>query len=1296
MRQFGNYTLHEDVGIVENCIYYTATERADGQTFLLKILLQHTDDIEERSKIHHEYHLLKKLSTTSHYCLHPLALLEENNYIGILFNYDQFKELASLYPRTPVPLATFFPLAINIAKALEEIHHEGIIHKNLSLKSILYNPEKKLVKISEFTIATEINRTTVASLPPRLLQGTLQYISPEQTGRMNRPLTKQTDLYSLGVIFFELLTGNPPFDHHRPMDIIMDHIATSPPDLHTVNSHIPQMLADIVKKLLAKMAEDRYQTIEGLIFDLEHAWSEYSHNQEISSFLLDQHSQKKKLELPSKLYGRDDIITKLFNAFDLVCENKSTITVTISGYSGTGKTSIVNELSRKLAVTDGFFAAGKFDKFQKSDAYEGLRVALDRLIQYKLYAVEEEYQQFKDAVLSEVGSLLSEVTDFIPRLKEIVGTPTPLPEVGIEQTKNRFQLAIQRFIKATASQHPIVLFLDDVQWASQAMLNLLSTLVLSEDLKNLLFVISYRSDEIDITHPLKQVLEIIKEKGSIEEVYIEGLTEESLNEILKDILSLDKKELSWLGSLLWRISSGNPFFILLLLEELYQDGALYFSAKNNGWKWDENKVQSIKEIHDISSFVDNHLNRLSPDVKELLHLASCIGNQFTLEQLAYAHKTSLHSLLNALDPAIKEHLLVPLGVHYDWLKELPDNVLQNRTYQFQHDKIQHGCYRLKSTDKTDLTHLKIARNWYNSYGPDLFSIRLLEITSQFNKGLRYIQTESEKELVCTLNREASKIAIKSIAYDSAYSFDTISRSLLPENAWQQHYALTFEIYLSYTESSFLTHHLIESEEASEELLKHANNVLDKAKILNSKGNLDRISGPNTASMFYFEEGLRLLGYPKIAINPSFLEVIDAAMRFKWMLYKKQASLDTLPQEVSETENLVFSLVTHLSEECYYSSNLPRYAYVLMTWAILSFHKQSRELRSCCYIIHSMLWPRSRSAHASFTEGFDTLKSVESNEQTAIFYFAGVSLHLCWYKPWSEIDTDFALSIEVSAKTGNLVFLAYSYIFHAYFPPSLSCKEVIRRYNNLRNLITDISPRAAGLVILFNQFYRQLSGDASPNCWKDDWINLDNVVEFSKKIKFDLVLTQTALFQVRSAVYFDNFSIEDISQREAALIDKVKIFEKASYPFNTLLAHFYLFLLNITLYKTHPLFKKIAVRLRMYRSYQKVRSYVKLCPANFEPYALFMKAEYARFHGRFKKSLLLYDKTIACGEKYQVPECVGLASQHAAEYCLAKGKMELAQAYMNTAIKTFTTWQAYGKVKQLSEKYPDLVKGLGEE
>ena len=390
MRQFGNYTLHEDVGIVENCIYYTATERADGQTFLLKILLQHTDDIEERSKIHHEYHLLKKLSTTSHYCLHPLALLEENNYIGILFNYDQFKELASLYPRTPVPLATFFPLAINIAKALEEIHHEGIIHKNLSLKSILYNPEKKLVKISEFTIATEINRTTVASLPPRLLQGTLQYISPEQTGRMNRPLTKQTDLYSLGVIFFELLTGNPPFDHHRPMDIIMDHIATSPPDLHTVNSHIPQMLADIVKKLLAKMAEDRYQTIEGLIFDLEHAWSEYSHNQEISSFLLDQHSQKKKLELPSKLYGRDDIITKLFNAFDLVCENKSTITVTVSGYSGTGKTSIVNELSRKLAVTDGFFAAGKFDKFQKSDAYEGLRVALDRLIQYKLYAVEED------------------------------------------------------------------------------------------------------------------------------------------------------------------------------------------------------------------------------------------------------------------------------------------------------------------------------------------------------------------------------------------------------------------------------------------------------------------------------------------------------------------------------------------------------------------------------------------------------------------------------------------------------------------------------------------------------------------------------------------------------------------------------------------------------------------------------------------------------------------------------------------------------------------------------------------
>ncbi len=1296
MQKFEHYTLHRDEGVSDKYIFYSAIDDRSQKSVLIKILISPENDQEATARLRHEYHLLKQFSLTTHFCPKPIELLEDKTKIGVVFEHEPLKDLFTLYPKTAVSLDIFLPLAISITRALTEIHQAGIIHKNLCLKNMLYHQTQHYIQITDFTIATELKYSMIPNLPPRLLQGTLQYMSPEQTGRMNRPLTPQSDLYSLGIVFYELLTGDVPFDNQRPANIIIAHIATQPNSVKDHHSEIPEVLSGIIGKLLSKLAEDRYQTAQGLLLDLERVWTEFHNGKNVTLFPLDTKSVKNKLEFSSKIYGREKDLPLLFKILKELHLKKSSSVLCIQGHSGVGKTRFVQEISRELAINHGFLASGKFDKFQKSDAYDGLRNALDKLVQYQINLPEEEYQLFKEDVLREVGALLAVLTDFIPRMNEILGTQPPLPKVGIEQTRNRFRLALHRFIKVIGLHYPVVLFLDDLQWASPSTLTLLSELILSQDIKNILFVINYRNDEVDDPDSISHFIQRIKLSENFNSITLEGFCEENLKEMLAQMLLVSEETIEEPAKFLMRKTQGNPFFSLLLIEELYSNGILCFSEKHQSWKWNPSNLGYLDEIKTLSDLAEHRIEKLSSEPKKLLHLASCIGNHFTLGELAFASKINPHQLIEEFASSIKAQLIIPMNPYAEWYRELPEKTLLTYEYQFQHDKIQHACYHLIDAEKTRFTHLKVARNWLLSYGPELHHIRLLAIADQFDKGLLHVSSAEEKIKIGHLNYQASQIAIDSVAYDTAYYYDSISKSLLPNDSWENDYYFSFNVYLSYIKSSFLSLHYNFSKKASDEAIQKVKSTLDKVKIFELKANLGRSSAQNHNAIETFEEALALLNGSEIGHRPSHFEVIQAALRFKYLLSrnanainKSVNSIENLPEETSDENNLMYTLAVHLAEECYYAGDMERYAYVFSTWGIHSFKSHNKELRAACYVMASMVWPRSSLAKRFYSVSVKILEKSKNHEQAALFYCAGTLLHLTWHKPWSEISEDLAHSIELSARSGNLEFLAFSSIFSTYFPPSLSCEAIVSRYTKIKNLMMDISPRTSVFLRIYNQFYRQLHGDTPASCWKDDWIDEGEIIAFCDAKNYPIGKVSLSIFRVRSTIYLNDNS--DLILKRNNLLNSMELLLRGEYAYNILLGEFYLFLLEIRLYPTLSLQEKIKTFFHLLHLLFRAQRRVKLCPKNFLAPAIFMSAEYAGFCGRFKKSLKLYDEAIVSAKMNETPEYQGLANECAARLCLKKNKPDLAQAYLKAALEVYANWQAWGKIKQLREEFPQWIK-----
>src|SRR5271154_793039 len=779
---------------------------SDGQPlpFLVAMPSSAQPSAETLARLQHAYALREELDPA--WAARPLRLEPRQGRLTLLSEDPGGESLLKLMGR-PWEIAAFLHLAIGIATALARVHQRGLIHKDIKPANVLVNSATGQVWLMGFGIASRLQRERQAAAPPEVIAGTLAYMAPEQTGRMNRSIDSRSDLYSLGVTLYEMLTGELPFAASDPMEWVHCHIARQPAPPHERVAGIPAPLSAIVMKLLAKNAEDRYQTAGGLSADLRKCLAQWERGRRIEPFLLGADDVRDRLLIPEKLYGREHEIGTLLGAFDRVVANGATELVLVSGYAGIGKSSVVNEVHKALVPPRGLFASGKFDQYKRDIPYATLAQAFRSLVRPLLGESEAEVGRWRESLNEALGPNGQLIVNLVPELELIVGVQPPVADLPPQDARNRFQMVFRRFLGVFArKEHPLALFLDDLQWLDAATLDLIEHLVTPSEVQHLLLVGAYRDNEVGPAHPLLRTLEAIRDAGaSVHEIVLAALRIEDVGQLVVEALHCEPERARPLAHLVQEKTGGNPFFAMQFLTALAEEGLLAFDPITPCWQWDIGRIRAKGYTDNVVDLMVGKLKRLSAGAQDALKQLACLGNVAEVATLALVHDETEEATLMALWEAVHAGLVFR----------------EDGAYKFLHDRIQQAAYSLIVDEHRADTHLRIGRALLASMTADQRAEHLFDVASQFNRGAGRLVDREEKARVATLHLRVGRKAKASAAYVSARAYFAAGMALLDESDWNNQYDLTFRLWLERAECEFLSGNFEKTQQLIAELPRRA-------------------------------------------------------------------------------------------------------------------------------------------------------------------------------------------------------------------------------------------------------------------------------------------------------------------------------------------------------------------------------------------------------------------------------------------------------------------------------------------
>src|SRR3954453_10372670 len=724
-------------------------------------------------RLTHEYELKDQLDGA--WAARPLALMRDAGRTVLVLD-DPGGEPLNLLPGGPMEVGRFLHLAIAITSALGKLHQRGLIHKDIKPANIVVDCADGHVRLTGFGIASRLSRERQAPEPPETIAGTLAYMAPEQTGRMNRSIDARSDLYALGVTLYQMLTGVLPLAAADPMEWVHCHIARKPVPPGERLEDVPAPVSAIIMKLLAKTPEDRYQTAGGVERDLRRCLAEWEARRRIDDFPLGLLDTLNQLLIPERLYGRDREIGTLLSCFDRIINTGVPELVLVSGYSGIGKSSVVDELHKVLLQPHGLFASGKFDQYKRDIPYGTLVQALQSLVRSLLSKSDTELASWRHALLEALGSNGRLMIDLIPELKLIIGDQPAVPELPPQQAQSRFQLVFRRFIGAFARpNHPLALFLDDLQWLDAASLDLLEDLLSRSDLRYLMLVGAYRDNEVVAAHPLMRKLDAIKVAGGkVAEIKLSPLAQEHLGELVADALRCALERAAPLANLVHLKTGGNPFFAIQFLSSLVEEGLLTFDHDSGRWSWDIDRIHGKGFTDNVVDLMVGKLVRLPAETQNALQQLACLGNVAEITALSMVLGISEEQLDTTLWPARHQELVERLA----------------GTYRFVHDRVQEAAYRLIPEQLRGEAHLRIGR-LLAANTPSEKPEAIFDVVNQLNRGASLMTSMQERERLAGLNLLAGERAKASTAYVSALNYLNAGAALLAEDCWLGRRGLPF-------------------------------------------------------------------------------------------------------------------------------------------------------------------------------------------------------------------------------------------------------------------------------------------------------------------------------------------------------------------------------------------------------------------------------------------------------------------------------------------------------------------------
>ena len=1289
-----------------NSVVYRGIREQDGKAVILKALKEDYPTPNELTRYKQEYEITRSLNlegVVKAYSLEPY----QRSLVIILedFGASSLKQLMndSVGAQRLTPLAEFLNIAIKIAEILGGIHATNVIHKDINPSNIVLNPETGQLKIIDFGISTQLTRENPILKNPNVLEGTLAYMSPEQTGRMNRSLDYRTDFYSLGVTFYELLTGQLPFETTGALELVHCHIAKVPTPPHElVGTHqrapIPKAISDIVMKLMAKTAEERYQSAWGLKSDLEECLLQLQANGTISDFPLGSKDVSDKFQIPQKLYGRESEIETLLTAFDRVSQG-TTEMMLVAGYSGIGKSVLVDEIHNPITQKRGYFISGKFDQFQRHIPYSAIVSAFQGLVRQLLTESEAQLNLWREKILAAFGLNGQVIIDVIPEVELIVGKQLPVAELGPSESQNRFNLVFQNFIRAfCAKEHPLVIFLDDLQWADFATLNLTKLMMTDADTQYLFLIGAYRDNEVNPNHPLMMTLEEIHAEGAtVNQITLAPLQEEYISQLIAETLHSDTFFVKSLAELVVRKTGGNPFFVNEFLKTLHTENLLTFhipqsslakgGSQEGFWQWNIAEIEAQGITDNVVELMIGKLKKLPESTQQVLRLAACVGADFDLNTLSIIYEKSPIEIYINLTAAVQLGLILPTS-------ELNEDLLI-QGYKFAHDRVQQAAYALIDDNRKKAVHLQIGRLLLANVSADELPEKIFEIVDHLNVGRELITDEHELVKLAQLNLEAGKKAKDSTAYAAALvQYLTPGIEVLPGDTWKTHYDLTFNLYRERSECEYLCRNFDKAEKLFDLILNQAKSNVERAEIYTIRMVLCENTGNYREAIRIASEALEILGLSLPTTNKSeILSSLDLELKvYKSNLERiKITELIDSPEMTNPEIKACIRILVNMNGPAFFIDQ-DVLALSSLKMVNLSIEYGNSDLSAYGYVTWGFIvGPKLVDYEAGYQFGQLAIKLTKqfNNINLACKVFNAFGGFI---SPWrSHLNKSIPILREgyiAGVETGDIHGAYNSY--HLILQRILAAddfsnileesKKHVDFLKRIKNTIISISQQFFQSIILNLQGLLQdkfsfSSGEFDENQCLQMWQENN----FAPGIATYNIFKTQILFLYGDYKNALNIVIE--SQNSLAFLTGIP--NQAE--------HYLYYSLTLTaLYPTASSSEQQEYWATLKTNQQTMKIWADNCSENFLHKYLLVEAEMARVSGKEIEAIDLYDRAIASARENGYIQNEALGNELAAKFWLSKGKQEIAQLYMKKAHYGYQLWGAKRKVEDLEEKYPQLV------
>lgn len=1268
---------------------------------ILKISRPGNNDILKISKLSHEYNTLKRLNHEGIIKVH--ALLSKSKSVCVVEEFFEGETLKARIFRQPFSLREFFQVALQLADILAYVHSLGIIHKDINTTNILISGDLK-VKLIDFGISTNFTNEEHEVLNPANLEGTLTYISPEQTGRTSYSITPGSDLYSLGIVFYEMISGKPPFDSADALEVIHFHLSRIPASISKILPGLPAGISLIISELLEKIPDDRYQSANGLLYDLRLLEKEIAEGKATNNFRARTHDKSGKFRKTQRLYGRENEINNLLNCYNLLSHTGSMLAL-VAGYSGVGKSAVVKQLQRPVTEKNGLFISGKFDQFKRNIPYFAFIEAFDTVLKNILMESDVKINEWKDKFMSVLGNNAVLITEVIPSLEFIVGNLPQSEKLAPAEQEYRFRLVLLDFIYCfTSKTHPLVIFLDDLQWSDLPSLNLIERILTYKREDDILIVGAYRSNEVSETHPLLLTLQQLqKENTKITIIDLQPLNESTTIEIVADSFGMSKEKAAELGKHVFFKTQGNPFFINRFLQSLYENKLVYLTGANT-WTWNQEELDKLGYTDNVIDLMAKELTLLPPTSRETLKFAALLGNSFNIVTMSKVMQTSPNKVFQTMQPALNTGYLLTIDNKYrafslfdeglnDSFEHESDKLDVN--FRFLHDRVQQAAYALIDDKERSWMHLKAARILLQSTPPNKLNDLLFDIASHFSHAHESITELNEKITIADLYQKAGAKAKDSTSYDVAIKYLDAAKSLLPADSWKTNYKLTFDIYAALSECESLNGQHEKAEKLFDQVLKNAQTKLEKLKVYYTHSALYLKIGNTSKSLQLGRDAMKLydISFPEgknwIKLTATW-EILKHLFLFSTK-YKNKEKLYHLPECTDPEIIAINQFLIDVSTSAYQEDQN------LMVVVVLRIIQQ--------YLKHGYTdavgWGFSGFSVVTYSGiglsklGFDlwdiTLalhKRIKSSvvktkqEYTLNAFFNG------WKYPLIKNLPEINNNVKSCLMNGDLNFAGYAIALHFWkqIAGGVNLNSALESVeDSLKYLISNKIDAGYNFLVPSLQLAKTLNNPAgNPGDWEFGDFDEDTFLNALKSIGNS---TNHAFYYNFKLPYYYFFDRHDEGIEWANNGDAIQSFILGHYF--TSEWYFYYSLMISSKYESFN-----STELRKYnkilaRNLKWFTHWVKGNRENFEQQLLILEAEKQAMAGDMQEAILLYEKAIAAANKNGFTQYAAIANERAAKLLAKKGINKQSNFYLKDAFELYDAWGAYGKCKHMKYQWPEF-------